>query len=104
MMERLTKRTNIDKIIKNRAHVGYQYAATRSRLEKEKYDEIVECFLLNFTCYDTAKVTGIYIDAVEKVFCLESEAYAEIAERERMKRSRRRPKILRTSSGLMYTR
>lgn len=66
----------------------------------EQKEKIIDCMLENLTPYETAKLTEIDVREIEKIYYEEDEA----CERERERRRRIRPAIIRTSSGLMYTR
>lgn len=74
------------------------------RVSQEKKEQIIECFLRDTTIEAAAKKAGVSEYTVEKIYSIETMEYAEQAEQNRFRRSKIRPRIIRTPSGLMYTR
>lgn len=74
----------------------------KCRVSPEQREKVVECMLLNMNPYEAAKKTGVCEESTKNIYSEESIAYAE--RREKEKRLHVRSEIIRTSSGLMYTR
>lgn len=71
----------------------------RDRINEQR-EKIIDCMLENITPTEAAKITGIDAKKIRDIYF--DEAVADAEERER--RRHIRPAIIRTNSGLMYTR